>query len=330
MRFYKILLLLLVFNLPCVVSIDAMSIFSKKQASVQPHAFAPPPGKTILLIGQDRETIKQYVKETGLVPGGVMFYTAVQNVRALKQPYDYGAGFQDGKFLAANYPHSTIQIGLYMIGVLDDILQGKYDGNLRLIGRWIKKTRRPIYLRIGYEFDLPHNHYEPEKYKAVFRYIVNLFRRQNVSNVSFVWHSCLAPGISSWMDWYPGDEYVDWFGVSIFSTQSILDAPPFLKLARQHRKPFMIAESTPQSMYTVRGKLDWFKHIFRFIDENNVEAFCYINSNWDIMPMFKGQGWGDDRIEKFPEVKALWLNEIDQERYLNGSPKLFELLGWKK
>jgi hypothetical protein len=133
------------------------------------------------------------------------------------------------------------------------------------------------------------------------------------------------------MDWYPGDGYVDWFGASVFATPNQLwTVSSFVKLSRDHHKPFMICESTPWGMYTSRGKIDFLNHLFRLIKEQHVEAFCYIDSNWDVMPMYHGQHIGDARIEENADIKKLWLNEIDQDRYLKASPDLFHTLGWAR
>jgi hypothetical protein len=125
------------------------------------------------------------------------------------------------------------------------------------------------------------------------------------------------------MDWYPGDDYVDWFGATVFATEQIPVASNFLKLAREHGKPFMICESSPWGIYTLRGKIDWLKHIFQFIKDQDVGAFCYIDSDWDKMPMYRGQHIGDARLEANDDIKNLWLNEINQDRYLKASPDLF-------
>jgi len=109
---------------------------------------------------------------------------------------------------------------------------------------------------------------------------------------------------------------------------SLWSAADFVKLAREHHKAFMICESTPWGMYTNRGKIDFLKHVFQFIKDQKVEAFCYIDSNWDVMPMFRNLHVGDSRIEEYPEIEALWLKEINQDRYLSESPDLFQSLGW--
>jgi beta-mannanase len=78
--------------------------------------------------------------------------------------------------------------------------------------------------------------------------------------VNFVWHSWAAPrskGLSL-QDFYPGDEFVDWIGISLFqqlfpwSTNGsnayvnwggdASDVEHVLEFAAEHRKPTMIAE----------------------------------------------------------------------------------------
>ena len=297
------------------------------QAFSASNAFIPSPGKTLLLVGQDRETIANYVIKTGNTPGGTMLYSSIQAMDGLDGPVDYGAGFMDGDALLKSYPNSVIQLGLYMVDGLNDTAAGKYDDHLRKLALWIKKANRPVYLRIGYEFDNSLNHYNPQQYKEAFRYVVNFLRKEGVRNAAYVWHSENAT--HQWMDWYPGDEYVDWFGKSIFRSEDIILTKDFLKLAREHGKPFMICESSPWYMYTSRGTIEFLKHIFQFIKDQHVEAFCYINSNWNKQPMWVSQGWGDARIEKNAEIKKYWLNEINQDHFLKASPDLFRLLGWK-
>ena len=43
-------------------------------------------------------------------------------------------------------------------------------------------------------------------------------RAEGVNNVAFVWHSYIFASYNGFpiSAWYPGDEYVDWVGVSLF------------------------------------------------------------------------------------------------------------------
>jgi len=224
-----------------------------------------------------------------------------------------------------------MQIGLYLVGTLSEILDGKYDKNIEKFGTWLKETRRPIFLRIGYEFDLPQNGYDAQLYKKTFHYLVDHWRSQNVTNVAYVWHSYGVINVEKpYLQWYPGDDYVDWFGVSIFSLYNQKDAGAFARLAREHRKPLMIAEASPNSeipMETKKRWDRWYKTLFAFAREYDVRAISYINCEWDKFPMWKGQGWGDSRVENDPLLKQAWLDEIDKDHYLRSSTQLFKDLG---
>lgn len=72
------------------------------------------------------------------------------------------------------------------------------------------------------EFDNPWFGFEPSSYVRAFQTIVTACHKNlsstAKSKVKFVWHSWAAPrsdGVEL-VDFYPGDEYVDWIGVSIF------------------------------------------------------------------------------------------------------------------
>ena len=60
----------------------------------------------------------------------------------------------------------------------------------------------------------------PETYRAAFRHVVEVFRRAGADNVGFAFHANVrsAPD-EPWNDlarYYPGDDYVDWIGVSAY------------------------------------------------------------------------------------------------------------------
>jgi hypothetical protein len=75
-----------------------------------------------------------------------------------------------------------------------------------------------------------------------------------------------------------------------------------------------------------RSWQEWFAHFFNFIQEENVRAVCYINCNWDELKMFKGQGWGDSRIQDNEFIKNNWFKKLSEINCLMASPDLFDLL----
>jgi hypothetical protein len=294
---------------------------SGESMSLDRHAFVPPHGKCLLLVGQDNRSIDDYVAATGTVPGGVMVYTGV---------HDFG-NVADFDYLLRKYPRCAFQIGLYMVDSLDRVNNGECDDNIRRLGEWIKSSHRPVYLRVGYEFDFPANKYEPGKYVNAFRHVRDRLDDQGATNVAYVWHSCAA-GSPRIDDWYPGDGYVDWVAISFFA-QPVGQVVPVAEYARRHGKPLMIAESTPYGLGTGKGQESWdrwFAPVFGFIDKYHVKAFCYIDWRWESQPMFKGQGWGDCRIEANDLVKSRWLETTGSERFLKSSKGLYKQLGYRE
>lgn len=294
--------------------------------------FLPPPGKVLVMVGQDKQTLQQYSAAIPFSPGGVMHYTSIQKMDGIDHAADYGAGDQHARWLASEYPHSVLQIGLYMVGALDMVVAGVYDDNLKKLADFFNSHDRPFYLRIGYEFDAPDNAYLPEKYIEAYRYIVHQLRDQGVQNVAFVWHAHGVVYPRSPRDWYPGDEFVDWVGVSYFSPFNDEGMARIAELARSLGKPLMIAESTPVSLSTADGEAAWkrwYPFLYRHIDEYEVRAVCYINSHWDAMPMWKAWHWGDARVETNPFIQGRWTSMMSEEKFLHASPELFTLLGYK-
>jgi Family 31 carbohydrate binding protein len=148
---------------------------------------------------------------------------------------------------------------------------------------YFKASGRPVYLRIGYEFDGPWNCYSQTFYKNAYRWIATRIDQLGATNVATVWQAATYPddgdptynySISSnpaahYESWYPGDAYVDWIGISFFAGTYYLsyqwscqdaskpwtvpDIGPrtlqdaLMTFARVHSKPAMIAESAPQA-----------------------------------------------------------------------------------
>lgn len=281
----------------------------------QKNLFLPLADKVLIFIGQDNKTIERYIKEVGHRPDGFMLYTSIQRIDGLFAPApDYGSGIGYADGLMAKYPKASLQLGLYMVDALKDVSEGVYDDNIERMANWFKTKNVPIYLRIGYEFDGPHNHYDSSDYRQAYRYLVDYFRRVGVKNVAYVWHSYGFKREEPMLNWYPGDEYVDWVGISCFALPNFY-IESIVEFARRHKRPVMIAEGTPRGSGVNYGRLSWeywFKIMFRVVEKYEIKAISYINSNWEAQSMWSGQGWGDARIEANDFVKENWLKEIQR------------------
>jgi hypothetical protein len=298
----------------------------------------PLEGRTAIVVGQDYYSILNYTSTFGENPFGVMSYTALRsttgNLAGLAKPVDYGSGIEWAQGLVKKYNSSSLQLGLWLVGQVEDVAEGLLNREITRLGTYLSSIApTPVYLRIGYEFDSEENSYDVDSYIEAFQTIVNSFRAMGVTNVAFVWHSSgQAPrdGLQS-SAWYPGDAFVDWCGVSIFLQPydcQIADKCPMpfaddlATFCKARGKPVMVAESTPyggivqssgdqsnEAGYKGASWSRWFVPVLAFINKHDVRMWCYINCNWDSLPMWQikhapGEMWGDSRIEGEFSVSA--------------------------
>ena len=119
------------------------------------------------------------------------------------------------------------KIGLWLNGSYGcrEIIEGNMDDQIRILTEYLLGAKTSvIFLRIGYEFDNPFFHYseDTKAYILAYQKIADYIRRNipsdSESKVQFVWHSWAAPRLNniSLDQFYPGDAYVDWVGISVF------------------------------------------------------------------------------------------------------------------
>lgn len=260
-------------------------------ASGPPTRFAPPAGRTLLVIGQDFEAVAGYAQHCKQCPppAGVTAYLGFYDLLSPAAGFgglgedaagqaapdaDWGAGATSAARVLRQFPEAALVIGLDISNGrrkdgLAQIARGLHDDKIERLATFFRSARRPVFLRIGYEFDGVWNQgYEVRAtYVAAYRRIVDGLRARQVSNVTFVWQASASPiddvleqgKRENLRDWYPGAAYVDWVALSWFlrpgtqpGTQR-LRVPDQLELAqevlafaRAEGKLVMIAESTPQ------------------------------------------------------------------------------------
>lgn len=121
---------------------------------------------------------------------------------------------------------------------LSRIASGAFDSDLR---KWAQAARdfgSPLLVEYGTEvngFWFSWNGYwnggpdGPEKFRDAYRHIVQVMRDEGASNILWVFHvnSRDIPS-ESWNrleNYYPGDSWVDWIGVSVYGPMSPTDYP---------------------------------------------------------------------------------------------------------
>ena len=80
----------------------------------------PADGKTLLITGQHRDAIDQYVTGTGHRPGGMMVYTSLNTpTLGTLVPSNRNGFVQHMQYLMDKNPNTAMQIGLSLVDQLD-------------------------------------------------------------------------------------------------------------------------------------------------------------------------------------------------------------------
>ncbi|MFT5892275.1 MAG: hypothetical protein ACI9Y7_002385 [Dokdonia sp.] len=324
--------------------------------------FEPTDGECLFFIGQDLSATGGLDAYTNGyadffdTPAGVTVYTNLspsdesygyynRGLDGIKTKASWGAGDSCAQEYIedSTYKNSVLAIGLSMVNHEKKVAKGGHDNLIRELGSWIQSTERPVFLRIGYEFDgHDWNHYNKKHYLNAWKRIHTIFTDMNVTNVAFVWQS------KGWgsdqeilEDWYPGDDLVDWCSYSYFGNPDT----EMLTFARRHHKPVFIAEASPtlqtdnlffdtdlkKEIIAKRAWQQWFVPFLKTLNENKdiIKAFSYINADWSSQPMWINNDTFqqvDARIQMSPFISEKWEEEMRNPRYLKPSDTLFDYL----
>ena len=172
----------------------------------------------------------------------------------------------------------------------------------------------------------------PERFRDAYRHIVSLFRAEGAVNVTWVFH--LAS--TSWpnKEWnaphhyYPGDDWVDWIGVSVYGRLRSGEAKPFNMIlkniypqltALSAKKPFAILEMGVSEELGKQDKAEWI-----------VAAFYHLNSG--AYPRIKAISWWN-KIYR-PDGSRSYL-EVDSSKssltaYREAVVNLVDRVEWEK
>ena len=370
-KYYKVsrMIPLLIILLSCN-SRSVVRVAESSTDSTRHEKFEPASGRVILFAGQELESIGGtdnytdgyfdhfpaaggFTQYTDFSTGFSSFGFVHKGLDGLTTLDNWGDGPENMSITVADpdLKNSCLAIGLDISQGNDSVTAtGGHDSLIYRLGSWVKNLgNRPVFLRIGYEFDgFDWNHYKKEFYIPAWKRIRHKLDSMSVNNVAYVWQSKGAGANRKIMDaFYPGDDYVDWVAYSFFTPAD--EHHPMIQFARDHHKPLFIAESSTvfldengvcKPLDLARQKdaewawKDWFIPYFRTVKDNPdvVKAIHYINSPWKTRPMWKDNIYFkniDARITKNDSLKAWWLKETSQKRYLKASDTLFTYL-WNK
>ncbi len=186
---------------------------------------------------------------------------------------------------------------------LQDVVAGKFDWYLDDWITGITEFKSPVFIRLSHEMDGDWYPYsegwkkDPKRntaadYIAYWKHVVDRFRKAGVTNVAWVW--CVngdRAGGKDWPDYYPGDAYVDWLAIDLYSARNPKPVmKEFLDMYGGTGKPIMIPEGGTGAEQTQWNKKfasaeAWTKELFDAIEATpRVKAICWFEwgKEWDL------------------------------------------------
>ncbi len=125
---------------------------------------------------------------------------------------------------------------------LDNIINGKFDKKLSIWARAARDKNIPLMLDFApemngswFQWSGIHNGGRsmsygdksledgPEKYRIAYRHIIDIFRKEKALSITWLFHpNNVSDPEEKWNSmsaYYPGDDYIDWIGMSVYGSQ---------------------------------------------------------------------------------------------------------------
>ena len=242
-----------------------------------------------------------------------------------KQPLIYNTykGIEDIASDAAQFTRDINQLttnGKYMAVMISITWKATYPTMptataFNAVADALKGLTRPIFLRIEFEYNGSGDwkDYSAEEVLRFYKNMADALERRNVTNVARVWTITAERGnLNNAMRFYPGDEYVDWFGIDMFEKHHFNNALTrgLVAEAERRKKPVFLPELSPRSVGVDQAS-DWdnyFVQLFDFIRDNeSVKGFNYIHHEWS------GDRWRNWENSKVSDGNATLRNKYIAE-----------------
>lgn len=179
--------------------------------------------------------------------------------------------------------------------MLKHIHEGVFDDYITAFADKLAAYDKPIYLRFAHEFNNPQYPWSsaggnsPADFKAAWKHVYQIMRERGASEVMFVWNPWKAKGMEQY---FPGDQFVDWVGLTMLNYQDLNQSGKEQSLKEMYlpfkeklywftRKPVMLAEFG--SLDLSGNKNQWLKEAMGSIETEfqEIAAVVLFNSAYD-------------------------------------------------
>ncbi len=172
----------------------------------------------------------------------------------------------------------------------------------------------------------------PERYRDAYRHIIDLFRAEGVKHITWFFHYNYASFPNDeWNQpkyYYPGDEYIDWVGFSLYGAQTLDEEWEGLEFSTQLKefyssfqglevtKPVALLEFGVTDHHADGNKSVWLRDAFKTILDNPYITFSAINpwhENWEN----EDETMTTIRLDSSEETLATFRELIGDERFIS-------------
>ncbi len=202
------------------------------------------------------------------------------------------------------------------LGGLKAIADGKFDKYIDKWARDAKKFGAPFFLRFAHEMNDPYRYpwgpqnNKPADFIAAWKHVVNRFNYVGAKNAVWLWSP--HPAYTTYTQFYPGNEYVDWIGATCLNYGTVAQWSKwysfddifgkFYKDFSYYEKPVMIAECGTLAVGGDRAT--WFRDAITNLPVKYpaVKALLFYHNSNDNTTSYKNLSWGFKNDAKVVEA----------------------------
>lgn len=211
-----------------------------------------------------KEILEDQITETKIYPDITVFYLQwpkKPNASIASLQPSLNAIWQKGSLPCITWEPMTIDDGYEVAVLYHEILEGHYDEYIKKIANDLKGFLNAVIVRFAHEMNINRYHWgttslnygpdSPSIYIKMFRHVVDIFRKEQATNV--LW--AFSPNADSvpnedWnkvKNYYPGDQYVDIFGMDGYDWNLSAEVSALLK--KTWISPFRSFEQVFTNLY---------------------------------------------------------------------------------
>jgi len=262
--------------------------------------------------------------------GGLAFHAA-ENFWMCSEQYGYKPFLNEGLIKALSMSLSPTVIYTDPNQAKDDwtvrdIANGVWDSKIRQFAQETIAFGYPLMIRFGGEMNICQGDASwvgafsfgknPADFIAAWRRLVDVFREEGADNAVFQFGpNCMDIGPHHWAEYYPGDDYVDWVGFSIYQYEPEMDPDKYMAIYDDYanRKPIIIPEwavNWASNPATDEQRARWLRDFFAAVEARpKIKAISYHN-----FPEYRFDPYS------LPLTTAAYRNGIANPRYISEVP----------